>query len=760
MKTSTEEESLKSALIDVLSRDKIDGDELLALSNALTESDPNAVRFSVDASLISRLGRELVARQETAVAELVKNAYDADARKVTLVFSEADAPGGRLELTDDGLGMTRDQLVNGFMRLASGQKVDEPISPRYKRQRAGRKGIGRFAVQRLGDRLTITTQTKGSPVALRVTIDWNKFAAGQDLASISSRITEIPKQKAEGTTLLIDGLREAWNEVAIKKVYKYVSDLIQPFPLSEKGEARIDPGFKIDLLREVAGEFELVADETTEIFQHALAEIEGYVDNKGKGFWSITSDRLELAEVGKSIMDSRENRELAFNSLQNIRLKAYYFIYNGSGANFLPRSANKMIRDLAQERGGIRVYRNGFRVSPYGDSDNDWLGLDELARRRSFLPAIGNINFFGFIEIVDIGGDYFEETSSREGLLENSAFQELQDFTHRVLKAAATEVAEARGKKITASQKDYKTDPSAVITKAIKSVDRLAKELVGAGQSGEAKQLKGVSKQLKMAAAIQSDVLEELSMLRVLASLGLTIGEFTHEVQQTLGAASLSAKHILEATSPDSEQREIAHDLLVNIQRFQAYAVYFQKSVSDNINRELEPQDAAKVAKNFVNTVQLAAKSVGIYVEQPEVVGTDLITCPMHASEWSSVLFNLYTNARKAITRARSDGKIFIRVGKEGKKVYLEFADNGDGVPKENEERVFNAFFTTTGTTGRYATDEEEIQGTGLGLKIVDDIATSYNGDVSLVAPQKGYATCFRIEFPEATPKELEAYGY
>ncbi len=760
MKTFAEEESLKSALIDVLSQDEVDGDELLALSNALTKSDPNAVRFSVDASLISRLGRELVARQETAVAELVKNAYDADARKVTLVFSEADAPGGRLELTDDGLGMTRDQLVNGFMRLASGQKVDEPISPRYKRQRAGRKGIGRFAVQRLGDRLTITTQTKGSSVALRVIVDWDRFAAGQDLASISSRITEIPKQKEEGTTLLIDGLREAWNEAAIKKVYKYVSDLIQPFPLSEKGEARIDPGFKIDLLREVAGEFELVADETTEIFQHALAEIEGYVDNKGKGFWSIASDRLELAEIDQSIRDSRENRELAFNSLQNTRLKAYYFIYNGSGANFLPRSANKMIRDLAQERGGIRVYRNGFRVSPYGDSDNDWLGLDELARRRSFLPAIGNINFFGFIEIVDIGGDYFEETSSREGLLENSAFQELQDFTHRVLKAAATKVAEARGKKITASQKDYKTDPSAVITKAIKSVDRLAKELVGAGQSDEAKQLKGVSKQLKMAAAIQSDVLEELSMLRVLASLGLTISEFTHEVQQTLGAASLSAKHILEATSPDSERREIAHDLLVNIQRFQAYAVYFQKSVSDNINRELEPQDAAKVAKNFVNTVQLAAKSVGICVEQPEVVGTDLMTCPMHSSEWSSVLFNLYTNARKAIARARSDGKIFIRVGKEGKKVYLEFADNGDGIPKENEERIFNAFFTTTGTAGRYATDEEEIQGTGLGLKIVDDIATSYNGDVSLVASQKGYATCFRIEFPEATPKELEAYGY
>ena len=757
MKTSTKEESLKGALIDVLSRDEVDGDELLALSNALTESDPNAVRFSVDASLISRLGRELVARQETAVAELVKNAYDADARKVTLIFAEADAPGGRLELADDGLGMTREQLVNGFMRLASGQKVDEPISPRYKRQRAGRKGIGRFAVQRLGRVLTITTHTKDSPVALKVTIDWDKFTAGQDLTSVSSRIAEIPKQKEEGTTLLIGGLREAWNEAAIKKVYKYVSDLIQPFPLSAKGEARLDPGFKIDLLREVEGEFELVADETTEIFQHALAEIEGYVDGRGKGFWSIKSDRLELAEQDIPAAKDRDNPK-AFSQLRNVQFKVYYFIYE---ANLVPRSHLKTIRELANEKGGVRVYRNGFRVAPYGEAEDDWLGLDALSRRRTFLPAIANNNFFGFVEIMDVEGARFEETSSREGLLNNRAFEELQDFLLLALKAATTRVAEARNKKVSAGQKTAdKDDPGAIVTKAYKSLNKTAKDLVKAGQSEQAKYLKTVSKQLQVAAVAQSEqrdaVIEELAMLRVLASLGITIGEFTHEVRQSLIPAATDANWLAERLPEGSAEQGAAARLSHNIQGFKTYASYFDGAISDNASRELSVQDVQLVVQTFASVIKSAAERANIEIRTD--LAYDLFTCPVHASEWASILFNFFTNSRKAISRAGSTGKILIRAGREGNKIFVAFADNGDGVAPDNEERIFNAFFTTSSPADRRASEIEEVQGTGLGLKIVRDIANSYGGEVSLFAPPEDYVTCFRVEFPAASEAELEAY--
>lgn len=759
MAITSREDTIREELINLLEQDKIDADQLMQLSSALAQTDEENVRFSIDATLISRLGRELVARQETAVSELIKNAYDADARTVTLIFSQADEPGGRLEVIDDGLGMTREQLVEGFMRLASDEKVREPISPKYKRQRAGRKGIGRFATQRLGQKLTITTQAKEALAAYRIEIDWSAFAAGQDLTSISSHIITLPKRDATGTILMIDGLRESWSEPEIKRVYRYIADLLQPFPLSEENEGhKDDPGFKVRILIERDGQFTEVADERTEIFSHALAEISAHVDRRGVGEWSIRSKRLgiqdEVTPVGKTTLKA------PFAALRNISFKAYYFIYE---SNLIPRSQLKTIRDLAKDRGGIRVYRNGFRVPPYGDLDDDWLGLDALSRARSFLLPIANINFFGFVEITDVEGECFEETSSREGLMNNQAFRELQDFLLRVLKAAATRVGEARNKKKTAGQKDYhQDDPGVIVTKSIKAVEKLARDLVVAGQKTEAKQLKDVSRQLKMAATVQSEVVEELAMLRVLASLGLSIGEFTHEVQQTLHAALLNARHLKDVVSQvqDTDSCEIASDLLSNIQRFQAYATYFQKTVSDNVVRELEPQNLATVVRDFISTVEAAANSVGICIEPPDIIDHGLITCPMHPSEWSSILFNFYTNARKAIARASVEGRIALRVWREAKTVFLEFLDNGDGIPEENKARVFNAFFTTTGPKGRFIREEDELQGTGLGLKIVKDIIVSYNGKVYVSSPSKPYSTAFRVELPAATREEMEAYGY
>lgn len=198
MSTTTRADELRDELMTVLGGDPLDYSRVQQLSSEPAKLEPDAVRFSVDAGLISRLGRELVARQETAVAELVKNAYDADARRVTLVFSEADEPGGRLEIRDDGSGMTRTQLIDGFMRLSSSEKVDHPLSPRFGRQRAGRKGIGRFAVQRLGSELTVRTQTKGSPTALEVVIEWDAFAAGLELSLVTSRIANGPKRRRRG----------------------------------------------------------------------------------------------------------------------------------------------------------------------------------------------------------------------------------------------------------------------------------------------------------------------------------------------------------------------------------------------------------------------------------------------------------------------------------------------------------------------------------------------------------------------------------
>lgn len=125
-------------------------------------SNIKEVGFTVDAGLIQRLGYELVGRAETAVSELIKNAYDADATVVDVNFIDSNQKGGILIISDNGVGMSEYQLVNGFMRISSADKIHNPISERFKRTKAGRKGIGRFATQRLGEQLTIVTQTKDS----------------------------------------------------------------------------------------------------------------------------------------------------------------------------------------------------------------------------------------------------------------------------------------------------------------------------------------------------------------------------------------------------------------------------------------------------------------------------------------------------------------------------------------------------------------------------------------------------------------------
>lgn len=133
---------LRIAFAEALTGDAPDVNRILELSAEVAKQDSDNVRFSTDAGIISRLGRELVAKEETAVAELIKNSYDADATFVRLTFENAQQEGGTLIIDDNGLGMTREQLVAGFMRLSSNDKVLNPNSARYSRKRAGRKGIG------------------------------------------------------------------------------------------------------------------------------------------------------------------------------------------------------------------------------------------------------------------------------------------------------------------------------------------------------------------------------------------------------------------------------------------------------------------------------------------------------------------------------------------------------------------------------------------------------------------------------------------
>lgn len=766
------EKRLREELIKVLQQPKADYGQVLDLSAKLAELDQDNVRFSVDASHISRLGRELVVHKETAVAELVKNAYDADSTTVTLIFENTASSGGRLIIVDDGHGMTREQIISGFMRLSTTDKIENPYSPRYNRLRAGRKGIGRFATQRLGRKLTIITQAEHAKNAFEVRLDWNKFEANQELFHISSHIESIARQSNSGTRLIIEDVEDKWTEAEIKRVYRHLSGILQPFPLSKKMETdKRDPGFVVKILKSYDGKIDEIASAETLIYQYALAEIDAEVDDKGNGKWSITSKRLDINEKNILIgVATNDGKMKAYEDARNIHLKAYYYIYE---KNLIPNPLLSMIRELNNEEGGIRVYRNGFRVLPYGGPDDDWLQLDERDARRKILVPIKNQNFIGIVEIVDPDGNMFEEASSREGLLQNRAFRELASFAGDVLESAVLRVGEARGKKL----KPTKTQvtPEARLERATKDIIQAVEDLSQL-ESNESKETQEIFKQkaqelsqvlvpnLESALVAQTEnvteLLEEISMLRILASLGLAIGEFTHEIRQMFISLEVDANNILKAKNIDKVHL-IAKRLNTNIITFKTYTAFFDRTIAANAHRETEPQELNEVLLNFWRITQTSAKYRGINMPKPTVTHYDLFTTPMHQSEWASILFNLFTNAYKAIRRANEeDGKIQMTAGKKENIVYVEFSDNGDGIPYGKDERIFDAFFTTSPLPDPMADPVEGLQGSGLGLKIIKDIVESYNGEIYLAGPPKGYVTCFKIELPAATKEELKEYDY
>lgn len=185
-----------------------------------------------------------------------------------------------------------------------------------------------------------------------------------------------------------------------------------------------------------------------------------------------------------------------------------------------------------------------------------------------------------------------------------------------------------------------------------------------------------------------------------------------------------------------------------NLNGFTTYTSYFYETVSRNVLRELEPIEIRDVVNAFEGIIQNEIKRSDIIFHKPLFEDYDLWTVPMHQSEWASILFNFYTNSKKAIRRANTKGEILIRSGKENETIFLEFSDNGDGISPNDEEKIFDAFFTTTSAASLSTSDSDSMAGIGLGLKIVRDIVESYGGEIFVTTPHKGFKTTIRVEIP------------
>src|SRR5882724_443993 len=253
------------------------------------------LKFAVDSQLLGELGEKLVSKNYIALSELLKNSYDADATDVTVKFIESASGGaegntGEIQVVDNGVGMTFEEVRANWMRIATTNKVDRPVSGEFGRPRTGNKGIGRFSCQRMSRRLILTTTARiarGQFETTEVQFDWLSFKPGTDLTEIPNRsIVGHSTKGTTGTTLRLIDLREHWSERDFTMLQRQVI-LLTVQKGARRSGYKEDPGFggRFDAPEFPAGQGVLL-----ERFMEAgWGLLSGRVDKKGHAHLSLDS---------------------------------------------------------------------------------------------------------------------------------------------------------------------------------------------------------------------------------------------------------------------------------------------------------------------------------------------------------------------------------------------------------------------------------------------------------------------------------------
>jgi len=192
--------------------------------------------FKPKARIMELLGEQLIKNHILALFELVKNAYDADADRVKLNLIEIDKDSGTIEIQDDGSGMDFETVTKVWMEPAHGHKLERrALGKRTKKGRlqVGEKGVGRFAVHRLGAKILMITKAENSPEVV-VDIDWNAFSQVEYLEDAKVKIFERPPETFKtgtGTKIQIHELKQQWRRGDVRRLYRSVKAMTQK-PLS------------------------------------------------------------------------------------------------------------------------------------------------------------------------------------------------------------------------------------------------------------------------------------------------------------------------------------------------------------------------------------------------------------------------------------------------------------------------------------------------------------------------------------------------
>lgn len=717
------------------------------------------------ARILRTLGEELISSEMVAILELVKNAYDADAGYVLVRFEGSTREGeGILTIEDNGHGMALTTVEGSWMEPATNNKKVAKKSQYLKRRLLGEKGVGRFAAARLARELELSTRTPQSNVETYAYFDWSQFDNEElyldevlilaeerpplDLIkerSVPDRspsgIAELPRDGSHGTILRMSKLKRSWSGKEMTELHRGLSRLVSPF--DDRGDFRI---FLQSAEQTVGNATELTPPE---VVKYPHYKVSGEVSAEGKYIfqadvyasgesqkyegWLSRTDNLarlsmvsDMPETGHQIKCGALSFQIFIwdrDQLDNIQQKI------GTGISSIRKDLDAI--------SGISIYRDGFRVLPYGEPENDWLKLD-IRRVQNPTMRLSNNQITGFVKISADSNPLLKDQSNREGLDSNAAYSDLQD----ILILALTEIeklrsAEKKKKRILEKESADETLFGRIDTSALKA--RLNQ--LGSDQE---------------ALALLDDVTNEWEskILRVkqvlaryhsLATLGQLVDKVIHDGRQPLstiqGQASLALEATLRASKANDVRPECSQLLWSLSERLTK--VRDAAGLIDLVLKRIEPMGGrrkGRPSKVYLNEIIKSALShfesdinnLGILVSTPDT--DDLIQ--VDALELQEVLINLISNSVYWLQRKpRDQRRILIEYRRPGVGILeITFADSGPGISKEDRPMIFEPYFSA------------KPDGVGLGLVISGEIIKEYyDGSLELLDTGPLPGAVFRI---------------
>jgi signal transduction histidine kinase len=682
----------------------------------------NILRWRFDVSTFRLIGRELITDRITALFELVKNCYDANSTRVDVIFENVSSinPNSKIIIKDDGYGMEFKDIRDKWMVIGTSSKRKEPYSPEpFKRRCVGEKGIGRFAVDKLGNKVNIITKKTGSKQKLNVEIDWNKYEISHQNTAEQEEIvlfTDIENQykyedaneSEQGTIIEISGIREIWTEKDLDRLYKELTKLVSPFyPLN--------PSFDIHILSNESATYKnetIVKVDTIKYASHG-ASIEFDNENHTQEF--LYFDKIE-GIIKKKI--------IAMRSFGGVSMKLYYFDESAK------KQYHAKYKNDDTRIDGVKIYRNGLITTPFAefeahpDKKRDILGIDKRLWRDIF-NRMSTRDIIGVVDITKENNPNIIDATNRQDFVDNAEYRDLKQFIIEQIDVfSELRIYEREKRKASATEELKKASEDVQnFVKAIEIIEQKSPEL-----KKELSPLKKQAQQVNTAVKkgfsehkkAERDFLRKENIYLSLMSLQDYAANMSHAVRTSLGKIKDKAE-FFKLHYPNSELNDF----------FQIYAVEIYddmnilKKVIDYMlsyagsNIPFDDFDVKKLIENLFAEYQLrfTSESIKTLIE----IKDNFI---IHANKqfFADIFQNLIDNSIKAL-KNETDKIIKCSGYIENDTFIVIFSDNGIGIPIEKRDKVFDLYETTTAEEG----------GAGLGLFIVKTRIEALKGTVRVV---------------------------